>query len=117
MSIPSWPATMPQELLMSGYSESPPNVALRTSMDIGPAKLRRRSTSAVRPITGEQIITTSQLADFKLFYNTDLLGGTLRFSWTDPVTEVAAEMRFSEPPSWAPEEGFYRLRMSLEILP
>lgn len=117
MSIPTWPATMPQNLLISGYSESPPSVVLRTTMDIGPVKLRRRTTSAIRPVTGEQVITSAQLAEFKAFYNTDLYGGALRFSWIDPVTEEAVEMRFTESPSWTPEDGFYRLRLNLEILP
>ena len=85
MSIPAWDASLPQRLLVKSYSESPADVLLRTSMDFGPAKVRRRGTAGPRPVSGSIIVTAAELATFKTFFNTTLLGGSLRFRWCDPI--------------------------------
>lgn len=114
----SWPATIPQALFTDGYGEAPPNVTIRSQMDFGPDKVRRRATAGVRPVSGKMVMTSAQLADFKTFYNTTILGGSLRFDWVDPYDgTTAVEMRFSEPPSWTAAEGNYEVSMKLEILP
>ena len=119
MSIPTWPATLPQRLLLSGYSESPANVLSRTSMDMGPAKQARRGTAGVRPVNGKQIQTKTQLTALLTFYNTTLLNGSLRFSWVEPLSSTtAAEMRFTEVPTWdALSSNLFEVTMKLEIMP
>jgi hypothetical protein len=119
MAIPAWHVALPQTLLMDGYSESAPDVLLRTGMDFGPAQVRRRGTAGPRPVTGSIIVTAAQLATFKTFFNATLLGGALRFSWVDPVDGVTAvEMRFTKAPSWqAVSEALFDISLELEILP
>ena len=118
MSIPIWPATLPQTLLLQGYGESPGENQLRSPMEVGPAKVRRRATSAPRKVTGSLYLSASQLDDFKTFYNTTLLSGTLRFTWDDPTdTGTTVEMRFSEVPTWSAQETLFELSMTIEILP
>jgi hypothetical protein len=118
MSVPAWPATLPQTLIMDGYGEAPGENQLRSNMEVGPAKMRRRATSAARKVSGSLILTLAQLAYFKTFYNTTLLGGTLRFTWLDPTdSTTTVEMRFSKTPSWVAEDIHFRVSMSLEILP
>ena len=66
------------------------------------------------------MVTSVQLNDIFLpFYNDDLLGGTLRFEWVDPIDrESTVEMRFTEAPSWsAVGHDFFDLVMVLEVLP
>jgi hypothetical protein len=65
------------------------------------------------------VMTAAQLTMLETFYNTTLLGGSLRFSWTKPPAHTAAcEMRFTESPSWtAVEPEVYEVSLSLEILP
>ncbi len=119
MATIDWPAGLPQNLLISGYSQSAADNLLRTPMDAGPAKVRRRFTSGVRQIQGDILVTSSQLSTFKTFYNTMLLYGTLRFNWTDPDDQTTSvEMRFTAPPSWVPAGygGHFRISMALEIL-
>lgn len=115
----TWPATLPQTLLVEGYEEKLPDVNLRSAMEVGPAKVRRRVTAAVRPVTGQLIMTLAQIDIFKGFYNDDLLGGSLRFEWVDPYYEIAmVEMRFTEVPAFSPTDpGLYKVSMKLEILP
>ena len=113
-----WPATLPQNLLIDGFSKSPANLMIRSQMDAGPAKVRRRFTAGVKPIQGEIKLTEAQLDTFKTFFNDTLIGGTLRFDWIDPddgTTEV--EMRFVEPPVWTREGDLFVVEMSLEIMP
>ncbi len=43
----TWPATLPAPAL-SSLRETPPDNLIRTQMDKGPAKVRRRTTANVR---------------------------------------------------------------------
>ena len=119
MSVPAWDSDLPQELLVNGYGQSYPNVTIKSEMDAGPAKVRRRFTAGVAPVSGTMIMDATELAALDTFYNTTLLGGSLRFSWTKPPAHsVACEMRFTEPPTWtAIEPGMYQVSMSFEVLP
>lgn len=119
MSIPSWPVTLPPYLLQSGYSEALPKNIIRSPMEVGPAKVRRRGTSGVRQISGKQYMTSAELAIFIPFFETDLLYGTLRFSWVWPVDgTTAVEFRFVEAPTITAAGGeTFEVSMSLEILP
>ena len=118
MSIPAWPATLPTELLAQGYGEAPGDNRLRSPMEVGPPKVRRRATSSPRKISGNVLLTEDQLDDFKTFYDTTLLSGTLRFTWNDPTAPtIEVEMRFDEIPSWVVQGVDYNVSMTLEILP
>lgn len=117
MSIPTWPETLPQALLMDSYEESAPDVLIKSNVETGPAKVRRRVTAAIRPIKGHQIMNDEQLGIFKVFFNSTLYGGAMRFTWTDPTGDDPVEMRFVDAPSWASQDGYYRVEMNLEILP
>ena len=81
-----WPHVLPQQLLVEGYGEQLSNQLIRTEMDAGPAKVRRRFTAAPRPVNGSIIVTPAQLVFFRNWYYNVLLGGSLRFGWTDPFT-------------------------------
>jgi len=118
MSVPAWNVNLPQELFVAGYGQSPPAVTIKSEMDAGPAKVRRRFTAGVSPVSGTMIMTAAQLATFDTFYNDTLLGGSLRFSWTTPPAHtVACEMRFKEVPNWTKVEDEYEVSLSLEVLP
>lgn len=114
-----WPITLPQALLINGYAEAPANTSLRTAMDAGPAKVRRRFTAGVRPISGQIIVTTAQLAILKTFYNITSQSGALRFNWNDPLdSTTGVEMRFAAEPNWVPISGSkFQVSLDLEILP
>ena len=115
--IPSWPATLPNFEIGGFATEGADNV-LRTSMDAGPAKARRRFTAGPRPVTGRITLDPTQMATFLAFYADSLLGGAIRFTWTDPLTGAAAEFRFTAPYE-ATKRGalLFTLALPLEILP
>jgi hypothetical protein len=115
----AWSTSLPQKLLIEGYGESVADVSIKSQMDVGPAKVRRRTSAAIRPVAGKMLMNSTQLSAFKTFYNTDLLGGSLRFSWVDPIFSTSTcEMRFTDPPSWsAIDFNTFEVNMNLEILP
>ena len=118
MAVPAWNVDLPTKLFVAGYGQSFPALTIKSDMDVGPAKVRRRFTAGVEPVAGTMIMTAAQLATFETFYNDTILGGSLRFSWTKPpVHTVACEMRFTEVPSWTKVEGEYEVSLSLEVLP
>lgn len=117
MTVPAWPTTLPDELLMRGYSQTTADLLLRSSVDAGPAKVRRRFTAGVQQVVGNLLLTGAQLAYLRTFYDTTLLGGSLRFTWIEPVTKTAKEFRFTSPIKWSSNSGYYDVNLELEMLP
>src|SRR5262249_38482241 len=137
MPNPVWPAELPQIVQLSGYQESPPDLVLRTQMDAGPAKVRRRFTSGVRPIKASLTLHENECQMLDNFFIQDCAGGALAFDWqsqrspdaselvdeSDLVTDstfllVARSMRFVKPPTYQPLGGeLYEAMLDLEILP
>ena len=114
-----WPSTLPDRFLQQGYSEEFPNTTLRTKMDAGPSKARRRFTAAPVPISGELVLSAAQVEDFKSFYVDILSGGSLPFEWVHPRTRAAASLRFTDqaPKISAESGGYYRVSLNLMVLP
>src|SRR5262249_41506214 len=137
MANPVWPAELPQIVQLSGYQESPPDLVLRTQMDAGPAKVRRRFTSGVRPIQASLVLHENQCQMLDNFFVRDCAGGALAFDWqtqrspdaselvdeSDVVTDstfllVARSMRFAKRPTYTSLGGkLYQATLELEILP
>ena len=113
----TWPVTLPTAV-EGNYRESPPDNLLRSSMDVGPDKVRQRSTAGPRPISWEMLMTGAQTATFDTFYVTTLANGSLTFNFTMPRTGNSAELRFSAPPSYNYLGGdYWSVSMQMEILP
>ena len=117
--MPIWPLGLPQLVAVGGYEESPPETLARTDMDAGPAKQRRRFTAGVRPVSAQLDLTPAQVDILDGFYRTDLQDGALSFDWVHPRTQVAARLRFAQPPAYRPagSDAAWRVALRLEILP
>lgn len=114
----NYPDTLPDSLIVDGFTESPPDVILRTEMDAGPPKMRRIATAGERKIKGTQLMTSAQVEIFDLFFNDDLYNGTVRFSWVHSRTQRSAELRFVSVPKYTPAGGdMWHVHMELEIMP
>lgn len=113
----TWPATLPAPALNT-LKEAPPNNVIRTQMDKGPAKVRRRTTANVRPLSFTLRLTPAQVATLDNFFVNTTFSGADEFDYTHPRTGVACTARFVEPPEYAEMEGvIYACGVSLEILP
>jgi len=111
-----WPELLPSELLADGFSKQPQGNVIRTSMDAGPKKARRRYTARTVKYSGKQVFDESELMVFEQFYHKVIADGALRFNFTDPVTRETAEFRFTEDYTTNSVDGLYEVHMSLERL-
>lgn len=93
----AWPASLPQFFLEAGYREPLEDQLIESDMDAGPAKVRRRFTTATRIISGSIAMTQAQAAVFETFFATTCAGGSLPFTWVHPRTRAPATFRFRKP--------------------
>ena len=89
-------------MLRSGYTEGFGDGLLRSSMDAGPAKVRRRSSFTPSLLTGTFRMTRDQLFAATAFIRGPLIGGSLPFYIPDPMRgpEQSALVRFVTLPKW-----------------
>lgn len=112
----TWPASLPQTPQLSGYSETPQSQTLRSSMDAGPAKVRRRFTAASRDIPVQYILSTTQRETFENWFDADIAAGALAFDW--PHDGATVEARIRDGYSLTPlGRGRWQLSMDIEVLP
>ncbi len=113
----TWPAALSAPALNS-YIESPPKNTIRTQMDKGPSKVRRRTTSNVRPISFNLKLTPAEVTTLDTFYDTTTASGAIEFDYTHPRTSAAVTARFVSIPQYSEVEGvLYNCAIQLEILP
>ena len=140
--IPIWPTDLPQRVLRDGYSEGMPDGRLRSAMEGGPPKVRRRFSSAARPVQAAIKVTTSGKGRLENFWLEETLGGSLPFHFprpgidgefilTDGVVPLLGPdglpirsaawwlVLFGEqPPVFTPVQGVYwRAAFTLSVLP
>ncbi len=116
MGIP-YPGTLPTNFQTQGYKETGADNQIRSQMDVGPQKVRRRTTANVRKITGQFFLTPAQYTTFKTFYETDTSYGVTPFDFTDPHGNTN-EYRFVKPPVYSPNGNVeWLVRVEWEQLP
>ena len=114
----AWSTSLPTAMLMvDGSGGTFGDNTIRSKPDVGPAKLRRRSTARPDTFTGSQLLTAAQIAILDTFYKTTLCGGSLPFSWKHPVSGATVDMRFLSPPSFANRGKLWIVTYQLEVLP
>ena len=95
--MPTFPTSLPQFVMENGFSERIQDQTIESTMDTGPAKIRRRFTKSLRTFSVQMMMTPAQTATFESFWQTDCRGGSLSFDWVHPRTRVAATLRFRNP--------------------
>lgn len=113
----TWPAVLYGRILKGSFTETPPQNVLRTKMDTGPAKLRRRSTAAIRSISFTLFLSKALVATFDTFYVTTIQSGSIKFDMYHPRTYVQGEYRFVNQPQYSASTEGYDVHISLELLP
>ena len=113
----TWPTSLPA-IELSSLKESPPDNLIRSNMDIGVDKIRRRTTSAPRDLSFTLKLNQTQLQTLDDFYVTDTFSGSLSFDYIHPRTGSTVKARFVSPPSYADNQKIlFSCSISLEILP
>lgn len=104
--------------LSGTYRESPANNLIRSSMDIGPAKVRRRTTANTKPVSFNIFVKNENMAEFETFFNDTLASGALEFDFKHPRTEQNVKARFMDIPNYSDRSGVgYNISIALEIMP
>jgi hypothetical protein len=116
----TWPPSLPQ-VPQKGYTEEVGAIIVKTPMDAGPAKIRRRSNKpAVLNLTF--IMTTADLTTLDTFIQTTL-GYVSRFAFPHPRTGSSVDCRIMPTGEGtmynisylAP--GYYTISMQFEVMP
>ena len=115
-----WPPGLPQ-VVEKGYTESIGLNVLRTPMDAGPAKIRRR---ALKPaiLNVSFLMTASQITILETFV-LNTIQGTARFGFPHPRTGVEVETRIIPASDGSyytlayRGPNYYGVSLQLEILP
>jgi len=115
MANPTWPATLPDGPLVRGYSETFPELELRTAMDKGPAKVRKEISANVTPVTYNFSLTKAQVIILRDFHKTTV---GKRFDWTEPLSGSTVEFRFVGAPKVSGKSRLkFIVSVQLEIMP
>lgn len=101
----SWPASLPAYPLRDSVRETPQPQTIRSTVDAGPPKVRRRFTAGIDLIEMEFALTEAQYATLRTFHDTTVNGGADSFTMTHPRTEASITVRFAEPPAWRAVRG------------
>lgn len=114
----TWPATLPPPAINT-FREKPPQNTIRSTMDKGPDKTRRRTTANIRPISFTLKLTPEQVQALDDFFNITTFSGADEFDYTHPRTGDSVTVRFASEPDYAEVEGgvIYNCSISLEIMP
>lgn len=120
MPNPVWPTTLPVILYPApedNYNRAPESGVLRTSMDAGPVKMRRRFTAIVTPTKISLSMTQAQVQALTTFYRTTLQC-VQPFDWVDLLGRNTATFRFVNAPSIVPVAAdMWRVGLDLEMMP
>lgn len=114
-----WPVSLPQRFQGGGdYRETPENTVLRTTMDAGIIKLRRRQTRSISKIEGVMLLDGTQAGEFLTFFQDTTKGGSITFTGSLGRSTLNQVYQFETEPSISHIGGdTYQLTMSLIVLP
>ncbi len=119
----SWPGALPSKPLLGFIEETTANT-IRTDTSAGPAKVRRRFTSAPTTFQLPFVLTEDQADTLITFYTNSSTGvshGAKTFDGlAHPRTDSTSNIvwRFLEPPRLeCVESNIYRTTLKLELLP
>lgn len=98
MPAQPWPLDLDYCFIIRGYSESQEPTTIRSEVDTGPAKVRRRFTKAVGLAAGEFVFSYADVKKFWTFFNVTLQNGSLPFAGKSPITGDVGDYRFIEQP-------------------
>lgn len=80
-----WPGGLPQMPLFEGYREVLRSQVIESRMDVGPAKVRRRTAVDLRDITAVYKMTDAQRTTFVGFVKDTVMGGAVLMDWPHPI--------------------------------
>ncbi len=116
--MPTWPTVLPEFVLRNGYQEGFKDLVVRTKMDTGATKRRRRFSDGPEDHKFPLYLTSAELDVFKTFFEVVLSSGALSFDKIHPRTEILETWAFTGPipPVTAIGPDIYAITLPLEKL-
>lgn len=117
----SWPASLPAPLV-AGYSLSPADPCIRTDFEIGPKRVRRRTSARQDSVSVSWVMSASQFEEFRSWFDDaedGIAGGASWFLLSLQLGvggEGVSEARFSQ--VFTADflgGGFWRVSATLEV--
>jgi hypothetical protein len=113
----TWPTTLPSPT--SGFSIAPVDQTIRTDMEVGSARVRRRTSARNDMMTTTWLMTNDQVAIFRTWFTTTINGGVTWFTVSLPVGSTvysSVNARFKGPYTIDHVGGIYwKINGTLEI--
>ena len=117
MPTPVWPTTLQQYVNTDSFSYQKGSTTLKSDVDVGPSKIRRRFTKSVDTMSASIWLTADEYTTFETFYNTEVAGGATAFNFNHPITNATLLVRFANEPNYRPLSGTrFVLSFSLEVI-
>ena len=120
MATIDWPNVniLPQEIFVNSFNQLAISNNIRTSIEAGVDKVRRRYTTPIVTMKGKMWLTHQEYLNLENFYNITLQGGVQRFNFKDPADQTRIyEYRFVSPPSYsALSSNYYEVSLNWERL-
>lgn len=119
MTTPVFPATLPKPSMQS-YGFTPANNLIRTEMENGPARVRRRFIAVPVDVSASWTFSLAELGQFQAFYRDQIFDGAGWFEM--PIVqgdgEVVRLARFKEPykAETLQRENVWRVSAMLEVM-
>lgn len=112
----AWPVSLPS--CAQDWQEQDRPSVIRTDMDVGPPKVRRRYTAPMRQQSVTMILENAQVIALRSFYEVDLNEGVNYHSFTHPYSGAVETFRFVEPPNFQSQGALVvQVSMTWEQLP
>jgi hypothetical protein len=105
MSMASWPAALPQWVLVDGFSYAPVSTVAQISTEAGEPLSRARFTGELMDIGAVIEVDLSLVSLFRDFWQVDLGRGALPFLKNDPIFGEARRVILTAPPKYVPLGG------------
>ena len=103
----AWPSTIQQAFNQGDFALTDEDNVIRSTVDIGKPKRRRRYTASRETFNGSFIVDATGYAVFKAFFDTTLAAGSLPFTHDHPITGTSADFEFLGPYSLSVKGGYY----------
>ena len=119
MAVP-WPVSLQQLVNSQSFSYRLGETLIKSDVDIGPVKVRRRFTRPIETVSVSINLTQAQFTTLRTFFNTTVNGGATIFELNHPITGVLTNFRFMGPPEIRPLGSGgteFQASMSWEIMP
>lgn len=122
MSNPAFPISGKSFLVTSGdFGENGSELAVRTTMDSGRIKVRKRFTTVPSFLAGTLgSLTSAQVDTLMTFWKTTCAGGSIPFDWAHPRTKVTTAFLFTQRPTIQQFDSgtntYYKAQLNLQIV-